>query len=80
MPLKPYKRGDAWHVRGTVAGKRIRESTGCDTRAQAVAWAIRRECEIIDRHAYGHRATLTFAQAALTYIEAGGEPGFWAAF
>lgn len=78
MPLKPYKRGNAWHVRGTVAGQRVRESTGCHTRAQAEAWTIRRETEIIARHAYGQRATLTFAQAALAYIEAGGERRFLA--
>lgn len=78
MPLKLYKRGAQWHVRGTIAGQRIRESTGCNARAPAEAWAIRRETEILQRHAHGRKATLTFAEAALAYVDYGGETRFLA--
>lgn len=78
MPLKLTKRGRVWHAQGTIAGQRIRESTGCSDRRQAEAWAIRREKEALDRHAFGAAATLTFAEAALDYITAGGETRFLA--
>lgn len=76
MPIKLYKRGKMYHARGTIAGQRIRESTGCSNRRHAEAWAIRRESEILQRHALGIEATLTFAEAALAYIETGGETRF----
>jgi integrase len=73
MPITLKKRGAVYYARGTVAGFLIRESTGCRTRPQADAWAIRREKEILDRHAYGAAATLTFGEAAHAYLQAGGE-------
>lgn len=78
MPLTITKRGKVYHVAGTVAGQRIRESTGCSKRSDAAAWAHRRERELIERHALGEDATLTFAQAALDYLNAGGEGRFLA--
>ncbi|MEL7090222.1 MAG: site-specific integrase [Pseudomonadota bacterium] len=76
MGLTLYKRGKIWHVRGTVAGQRIRESTGLGNRAQADAYRIKLQTEALERHAYGRQVRLTFAQAALPYIEAGGETRF----
>lgn len=76
MPLTLHKRGEIWHARGTIAGKRVRTSTGCRTREQAEAWAIRTQQEILNRHAYGARAVYTFAQAALDYLNTGGEGRF----
>jgi integrase len=78
MPLKLHKRGRIWHVAGSIAGQRIRASTGCHTRADAEAWAIREETAILRRHALGPRATYTFAEAALAYMRAGGETRFLA--
>jgi integrase len=82
MPLRIYKRskarGAVYHAEGTIAGQRIRESTGCSSRSQAQAWAIIREKEVLDRHAFGTRATYTFAEAALDYMNAGGEARFLA--
>ncbi len=78
MPLTLKKRGKVYYARGTIAGQHIRESTGCSNRAQAEAWAIRRQNEILQRHAFGTDATLTFAEAALDYMETGGETRFLA--
>ncbi|PCJ08759.1 MAG: integrase [Rhodobacteraceae bacterium] len=73
MPLIIKKRGATYYARGTVAGQRIYESTGCSRRADAHAWATRYEYQIMQRHSLGEEATLTFAEAALDYMNAGGE-------
>lgn len=79
MGLKLIRRGRVWHIHGTVAGYRVRQSTGLGNRGQADAYRARIEAQILERHAHGHAATLTVAQAALTYLEAGGEGRFVAA-
>lgn len=62
-----------YYLRGTVQGQHIFASTGTSDRRQAEAIRIRFESELQDRHAYGRAATLTFAEAALTYMQGGGE-------
>lgn len=76
--LKRYQRktGGNWYLRGTVAGHSIHESTGTSERRIAEAIRIRREAELLERRAYGPKATVTFAEAALTYLESGGEGRF----
>lgn len=82
MPLTLFRRkkngkpAGFWIIRGTVAGQAIYESTGCSVKAQAEAIRVRRETELAERRAYGKAATLTFAEAALTYLETGGEARF----
>ena len=78
MPLTLTRRKESgnYYMRGTVQGERIYESTGTSRRAEAQAIAHRREREIRDRHAFGRQATLTFAEAALAYMQAGGEARF----
>jgi integrase len=78
MPLTLTRRGEIWYLRGTVAGHHLYESTGLRDRRQAEARRIRREAELLDRHAYGRAATATFAEAALTYMRAGGEARYLA--
>lgn len=73
MPLKVFKRGAVYYARGSVAGQRIYQSTECRKRSDANAWAQRTEAAILKRHALGTSATLTFAEAALDYMNAGGE-------
>jgi len=65
-----------WYLRGTVQGHRLFESTGTRARGEAEAIRHRREQEIRNRHAHGPRATLTFCEAAETYMIAGGEARF----
>ncbi|MBF9042993.1 tyrosine-type recombinase/integrase [Rhodobacterales bacterium HKCCE4037] len=78
MPLKLVrpKGTPNWYIRGTVKGCSIYESTGLSDKRQAEITRARREAELIDQALFGKQAVTTFAQAALTYIEAGGETKF----
>lgn len=65
-----------WIIRGTVAGQRVHQSTGTDKRRLAEAAKTRLENELLERSIYGRPATVTFAEATLTYLESGGEGRF----
>ncbi|MBL3569904.1 integrase [Rhodovulum sulfidophilum] len=78
MPLRKFRRNGIWYLRGTVAGQRVYESTRVGDETAAEALRIRREGEILERVSLGRRATATFAEAALTYLESGGEGRFLA--
>ncbi len=71
MPLKKAVRGGVWHLCGTVAGQRIRESTGisAEHRDLAEAARIKREHQLLQRSIHGERGFVTFAEAAASYIE-----------
>lgn len=69
MSLTLYKRGNVWHVRGSVAGETVRESTGTADRAKAEAWKARRENAIWDRRIHGERATVSLLEAAVSYAQ-----------
>ncbi|RWC29256.1 MAG: site-specific integrase [Mesorhizobium sp.] len=73
MPVKLYRRpgGKNWHYRGTVAGRRIRGSTETEDKARAQRIAAEREKREWTRHLDGPGSTLTFADAAIAYREAG---------
>ena len=76
MSLKLIKRGATYYMRGTVAGVSIYESTRVGVKQAAEAIQIRREAEILERVSLGRRASISFAEAALTYLESGGEGRF----
>jgi integrase len=78
--LKKFRRkpGGPYYIRGTIAGRHIYESTGLVSAAAADAYLNRRAQEIVQCHAHGRAATLTFAQAALAYMQSGGEARFLA--
>jgi integrase len=61
-----------WIIRGTVRGIRVEESAGTDDKKIAEEIRAKREAEILAESVYGRRATATFAQAALSYLEQGG--------
>ena len=72
MPLKLYLRGDVWHYRGTVAGRRLRGSTGISRQNKETAQHVIADLEA--RAWKGRLApgsVLTFAQAAILYRAAG---------
>src|SRR5579871_865574 len=73
MPLKLVRRPRSpyWHIRGTLRGVRVVESTGLVDKAKAEEALIRRSDELIDRSIHGAPATMTFAEAALSYMEDG---------
>jgi integrase len=70
MPLKVYKRGEVYHYSGTVAGKRLRGSTGTASKEIAQQIAAREEARAWKRDLHGPEAVLTFADAAVLYRSA----------
>jgi integrase len=78
MPLKLCKRPKSpnWIMRGTVRGQGIEETTGTTCKATAEAIRIKRENDLLTESVFGKTHTATFAQAALDYVEAGGEKRF----
>jgi len=73
MPLTLFKRGDIWHYRGTVAGRRLRGSTKTADKKLAQRIASDIEARNWKGHLDGPGAVLTFAQAAMLYRQ-GGKP------
>lgn len=69
MPHEIYKRGKIWHFRGTVASRRLRGTTGTTDKALAQRIAAEAEAREWKRHLDGPGAHVTFAQAALSYLE-----------
>lgn len=78
MPLKIIRRAGSphWQLQGTVGGQRVRESTGTPDRQRAEIVRIRREAELLDRHAHGPKAVATFPEALNIYLDRGGEARF----
>jgi integrase len=66
-PKTPY-----WVIRGSIRRIRVEESTGTDDKKIAEQIRAKREAELLAESIYGPRATATFAQAALSYLEGGG--------
>ena len=71
MSFKLKKRGSIWHYSGTVAGRRIRSSAETEDKARAQRIAAEREKTEWTRHLDGPGSTLTFADAAIAYRQAG---------
>jgi integrase len=77
LRLKRYpKRSQHWYIRGTVEGISIFESTGEVIRARAQTILDSRTKEIFERRAYGAERTVTFAEAALAYMDRTGKERF----
>ena len=78
MPLKLTRRHGSpnWYIRGTVRGESVDESTGLDDEKAAEAFRAKCEWEIINGQITGRRPVATFLEAAVTYMEAGGENRF----
>lgn len=75
MPLTLKRRhgSPSWYLRGTVRGISVDESTGTGDRKAAEEIRAIREAELLKRSVHGDSAVRTFAEAALSYMEAGGE-------
>ena len=78
MPLKLVRRPKSpnWVIRGTLRRVRVEESTGTSNRAAAEEIRAKREAEILKASIYGRTATVSFAEAALSYLEQGGSRKF----
>lgn len=76
MALKLTKRGATFYVRGTFLGRNIRRSLGTGDKRTAEILKARLEHDIEREVQLGRSASTTFAKAALTYMQAGGEARF----
>jgi integrase len=68
MPLTLTRRGITWHITGTVAGRRVRQSAGTSDRALADATRIKLENELLTRAIHGEKGLVTFGEAADSYL------------
>jgi integrase len=78
MPLKLYKRGEVYWYRGTVAGRRLHESTRTADKETAQRIANRAEAREFKRDLDGPASVLTFGNAANLYLDAEGSIRFLA--
>jgi hypothetical protein len=76
VPLKIVWREGVAYAHGTVAGRRIRETLGTRDKAQAEEQIALLEARFWKRHNYGDESVRTFDEAALSYVQAGGEKRF----
>lgn len=74
--LKLEIKNGIWHVAGTVAGQRIRKSLSTRDKATAEELKAQYEAKLWKRHTYGEEAVRTFEEAALSYLQQGGEGRF----
>ena len=70
MPLRKFRRGAFWYVRGTVKGKPCYEACGTTIEDQAEQYRSKREAELYEAALYGDRAVVSFRAAALSYRNA----------
>lgn len=82
MPLKlrRHSRSKRWYIRGTIRGQFVDESTGTDSIEAAEQIRILREADLLKRSIHGDAATATFLEAAVGYLEHGGEARFLGRF
>lgn len=78
MPLKLVRRHGSpfFYLRGAVRGLCVDESTRTVDRKAAEQIRIKREAELLDQSIHGHRAVITFAGAAVSYMEETGNTRF----
>src|SRR6476660_7608509 len=78
MPLELYRRPGVKNIylRGTVRGIRVFETTGTHDKKVADAIRIKREAALLNESVFGKKATVSFAEGALSYLAAGGEPKY----
>lgn len=75
MPLEIEDRDGKgiWYVVGTFDGKRIRRSLKTRDRKTALEQCALFEAKLWKRHSYGEESVRTFEEAALHYMQQGGE-------
>jgi integrase len=73
MSLKVYRRKGSlvYHYRGTLAGHRLRGTTGTPDKERAAEIAAKVQDEFYKRRLHGDKEVLTFPKAAALYISAG---------
>lgn len=78
MPLKLVRRpgSDHWYLRGSVRGIAVFESTRTDDESAAEQIRIQREGTLLAESIHGKKATITFLEAAVSYMAGGGSTRF----
>ena len=78
MPLRvvPRKGTPHLYLRGTVRGQPVFETTKTSDAKAADAIRIKREATLLERSVFGPGATVTFLEAAVSYLDNGGEKRF----
>jgi integrase len=78
MPIKLSKRHGSpnWYIRGTIRDVTIDETTGVADKSVAETIRARREWEILQGSVFGRKSVATFLEAAVGYLESGGERRF----
>lgn len=74
--LKLEIKNGIWHIAGTVAGQRVRKSLSTRDKTTAEELKAQYEAKLWKRHTYGEEAVRTFEEAALSYLQQGGEGRF----
>jgi integrase len=74
--LKPKLRNKIYYATGTIAGQRIRQSLETSDKSRAEELCALYEARLWKRHSYGEAAVRTFEEAAMSYMDAGGERRF----
>lgn len=74
--LKLSRRGETWHITGSIRGQRYRESTGTGSRSHAESILAKRQSQILDRETFGEARTSVFSEAVIHYVNQGGEARF----
>jgi hypothetical protein len=74
LSLKLVKRkgSDHWYLRGTVRKQSVFESTGTDDKKAAEAILTKRAARLLEDSVYGRKASVTFFEAAVSYMASGG--------
>lgn len=67
--LKLVKRGRIYYLRGTIAGRRIKETTGTADKALAEERLAERQATLYRQHQLGERGHHTFGEAGLIYAQ-----------
>lgn len=75
--VKGPKGSPNYYLRGSIRGQSVYETTGTDNHQAAEDIRIKKEAQLLQRSIHGEEAAEhTFAEAALSYLENGGEARF----
>ncbi len=68
VPPGLVKRGEIWHIKKTICGRRVQESTGASVLGEAERYLAHRMGQIRNAEFYGVRPKRTFREAATKYL------------
>jgi integrase/recombinase XerD len=76
MALRVFERNGTFYIRGTVRGQSVYETCGTDNAKAAEEIRAKREAALLEESIHGRAATVTFAQAASSYLDSRGSARF----